>query len=90
MPATSRRVCAPRDRRCVDLRRAIAACDNQGDGSGIGTGDNGMSEELTNSQIALLCDIGEFHLPEHSSDQKRDLERLISGPSWNCSFGCPC
>ena len=49
-----------------------------------------MSEELTNSQIALLCDIGEFHLPELSSDQKRDLERLISGPSWNCPFGCPC
>jgi hypothetical protein len=37
-----------------------------------------MSDELTNSQIALLCDIGEFHLPELSSDQKRDLERLIS------------
>jgi hypothetical protein len=79
MTATSPRVCASRDRRCVDLRRAIAACGNQGNGSGIGTGDNGMSDELTNSQIALLCGIGEFHLPELSSDQKRDLERLISG-----------
>ena len=38
-----------------------------------------MSDDLTNSQIALLCDIGEFHLPKLTSDQKRDLERLISG-----------
>jgi hypothetical protein len=43
------------------------------------TGDNGMSDDLTNSQIALLCDIGEFNLPELTSDRKRDLERLISG-----------
>ena len=37
-----------------------------------------MSDDLTNSQIALLCDIGEF---DHklTGDQKRDLERLISG-----------
>ena len=36
-----------------------------------------MSDVLTNSQIALLCDIGEF---DHklTGDQKRDLERLIS------------
>jgi hypothetical protein len=38
-----------------------------------------MSDDLTNSQIALLCDIDEFHLPELTADQKRDLERLISG-----------
>jgi hypothetical protein len=39
-----------------------------------------LSDDLTNSQIALLCDIGEFHLPKLTSDQKReDLERLISG-----------
>ena len=39
-----------------------------------------LSDDLTNSQIALLCDIGEFNLPKHTSDQKnRDLERLISG-----------
>ncbi len=37
-----------------------------------------MSDDLTNSQIALLCDIGEF---DHklTGDQKRDMERLISG-----------
>jgi hypothetical protein len=38
-----------------------------------------MSDDLTNSQIALLCDIGESHLRELTGDQKRDLERLISG-----------
>ena len=38
-----------------------------------------MSDDLTNSQIALLCDIGEFDLPKLTSDQKRDLERLIVG-----------
>jgi hypothetical protein len=37
-----------------------------------------LSDGLTNSQIALLCDIGEFHLPKLTSDQKRDLEQLIS------------
>jgi hypothetical protein len=38
-----------------------------------------MSDDLTNSQIALLCNIGELHLPKLTGDQKRDLERLISG-----------
>jgi hypothetical protein len=37
-----------------------------------------MSDDLGNSQIALLCDIGEFDLPKLTSDQKCDLERLIS------------
>jgi hypothetical protein len=38
-----------------------------------------MSDDLTNSQIALLCDIGELHLSKLTGDQRRDLERLISG-----------
>jgi DNA invertase Pin-like site-specific DNA recombinase len=38
-----------------------------------------MSDDLTGSQIALLCDVGEFGLPKLTSDRKRDLERLISG-----------
>ena len=39
-----------------------------------------MSDDLTNSQIALLCEIGEYDdLSKLTSDQKRDLERLISG-----------
>ena len=37
-----------------------------------------MSDDLTNSQIALLCEIGEFDLTKLTGDQKRDLERLIS------------
>ena len=37
-----------------------------------------MSDDLTNSQIALLCDIGELNLPKPTGDKKRDLERLIS------------
>jgi hypothetical protein len=38
-----------------------------------------MSDDLTNSQIALLCDIGEDDLLKGTADQKHDLERLISG-----------
>ena len=38
-----------------------------------------MSDNLTNSQIALLCDVGEFDLSNLTGDRKRDLERLISG-----------
>ena len=37
-----------------------------------------MSNNLTNSQIALLCDIGEHDPAKSSSEQKRDLERLIA------------
>lgn len=38
-----------------------------------------MFDDLTDSQIALLCDIGEYDHAEAASDKKRDLERLISG-----------
>jgi hypothetical protein len=38
-----------------------------------------MSEDLTNSQVALLCGMGEYDHSEAASDKKRDLERLISG-----------
>jgi hypothetical protein len=37
-----------------------------------------MSDDLTNSQIALLCDIGEYDHAESASEKKRDLERLIA------------
>ena len=37
-----------------------------------------MSDDLTDSQIALLCDIGEYDHSEAGSDKKRDLERLIA------------
>ena len=37
-----------------------------------------MSDDLTNSQIALLCDIGECDLSELTGDQKNDLELLLS------------
>ena len=36
-----------------------------------------MADDLTNEQIALLCEIGEFNLPARTSEP--DLERLISG-----------
>jgi hypothetical protein len=35
--------------------------------------------DLTDSQIALLCAIEEHDDSESTIDQKRDLERLISG-----------
>ena len=38
-----------------------------------------MFDDLTDSQIALLCGIGEYDHSECASDKKRDLERLISG-----------
>jgi hypothetical protein len=37
-----------------------------------------LSEDLTNTQIALLCEIGELHPAALIEGQKRDLERLIS------------
>ena len=37
-----------------------------------------MSDDLTNEQIALLCDIGEFKNPDLTIERKRDLEHLIS------------
>jgi hypothetical protein len=41
-------------------------------------GDDGMSSGLTDSQVALLCDIREWHFSKLTSDQKSDLQRLIS------------
>ena len=45
-----------------------------------------MSDDLTNSQIALLCGIGEYDHSESGSEKKRDLERLIAEgyvqPNW--------
>ena len=38
-----------------------------------------MADDLTDSQIALLCAIEEYDHSEFTSDNKRDLERLISG-----------
>jgi hypothetical protein len=38
-----------------------------------------MGDELTNSQIALLCDIGEFDPAKADDASTRDLERLVSG-----------
>ncbi len=38
-----------------------------------------MSDDLTDSQIALLCDIGENDLLKADANHKHDLERLISG-----------
>jgi len=38
-----------------------------------------MSNDLTDAQIALLCDIGEDDLIKATAEHKRDLERLISG-----------
>ena len=37
-----------------------------------------MSDDLTNQQIALLCDIGEFKMLDLTIERKRDLEHLIS------------
>jgi hypothetical protein len=36
-----------------------------------------MLDDLTDTQIALLCDIGEYDLSKATNEQKRDLERLL-------------
>jgi hypothetical protein len=38
-----------------------------------------MSDDPTNGQIALLCDVGEHDLSKLTGDKRRDLERLLSG-----------
>jgi len=48
-----------------------------------------MSDDLTNSQIALLCDIEERDLLEADGDTKRDLERLISAGYIESKAGDP-
>jgi hypothetical protein len=37
-----------------------------------------MSDDLTNSQVELLCEIGECDPLQLTGDQKRDLELLLS------------
>ena len=51
-----------------------------------------MPDDLTNSQIALLCTIGEFDLSKLTGNQRRDLERLIAGnyvEATESRFGLP-
>jgi hypothetical protein len=36
-----------------------------------------MSDDLTNSQVELLCEIGECDPLQLTGDQKRDLEQLL-------------
>jgi hypothetical protein len=43
------------------------------------SGVEAMPEELTDSETALLCDIGEYDIAKATDAQKRDLERLVSG-----------
>lgn len=38
-----------------------------------------MSENLTDDQIALLCEIGESDQPDLAKDKEGDLHRLITG-----------
>jgi len=37
-----------------------------------------MSDDLTDDQIALLCEIGEHELSELIDDKQGDLQRLLS------------
>ena len=48
-----------------------------------------MSDHLTDSQIALLCDIGEHDLSKATADQKRGLERLLSDGYVEPTMGYP-
>jgi hypothetical protein len=64
--------------RSVDARGAVAFRNYRHNGSDRGVGGNGMPDELTDYQIALLCDIQEGDLTKFAGDRKRDLERLLS------------
>jgi hypothetical protein len=57
----------------VVARGIVSFRDYKRDGSGSGAGGNGMRDELTDSQIALLCDIEESDLTKFDGDRKRDL-----------------
>ena len=48
-----------------------------------------MTAELTNDQIALLCDIGERDRSKFTEGKKPDLERLISGGYVEATEGHP-
>jgi len=37
-----------------------------------------MSDALTNAQIALLCDIEEFHPSKATAENREDLNRLLT------------
>jgi hypothetical protein len=38
-----------------------------------------MSDDLTNSQIEIVCEIEEYDPSQLTGDQKRDLELLVAG-----------
>jgi hypothetical protein len=38
-----------------------------------------MSDDLTDDEIALLCDIGECDLSKLTADKREQLQRLVSG-----------
>ena len=48
-----------------------------------------MSDDLTDFQIALLCDIGEYDLTKATDEQKRDFKSLISGDYAERAEGWP-
>jgi hypothetical protein len=48
-----------------------------------------MADDLTDSEIALLCDIGEFELARAGEAEKRDLQRLVSGGYVEPAHGRP-
>jgi predicted transcriptional regulator len=37
-----------------------------------------MPDELTNDQIALLCEVGEYDLATSTVEQRRELEQLLA------------
>ena len=48
-----------------------------------------MADDLTNDQIALLCDIGERDLPKLTGEKREDLQRLLSGGYVKLTTGRP-
>ncbi len=61
----------------MDAREAVAFRNHKRKGSDCGAGGSGMPDELTDYQIALLCDIEEGDLTKFAGDRKRDLERIL-------------
>jgi flagellar motor component MotA len=48
-----------------------------------------MPEDLTDTQIALLCTIGEFDPLKQTEEKKRDVARLLSAGFVESSNGDP-
>jgi hypothetical protein len=56
---------------------ALARRGDRRKGRAIRAGGDAMSDDLTDTQVELLCEIEEYDPLQLTADRKRDLERLL-------------